>query len=240
MTSSLLLFGTMTILTIPGVSPFPFAENATVSWNSTIVTYIDSSPIDLKGVSAEFVPPPFVFDSEGLLSEPCEPQLITNCRGVCPVPPPAAVTDWSSVVRIYYGLQVENMSVWNWPGSPIGNIFEALNHLKASFQTFHASILRDAGVDLKITHVHFLDNGLPGATAVTQTQTIWSSLTPQLATPIEAVMRLTPEGGGGAGGATCRPGLGIGRSGYSFSVNPLGDIERNAVLHVAAQELIRN
>jgi len=208
-----LLILTSAITTAPNFQT-PFASDMTISYESGGEIYLDGYPYDPKVFPAFLNPPQEIkrITQPPALTEPTPPSEITidYAPNV-----PTTISNWTSIYRIYYNLQVEGMDKYDFSLNTIGWM-EALNHLKADFQTYHASILRDVGVDLKIAHIHFVDEMLsPSNTDETtqHTKDIWNQLT--LTRPHNIIIRLVPYPGGSApGSSTCSTNVSVTKTDY--------------------------
>ena len=259
------LLGMMLALgTIPGVSSSPFTNDATVSSEGTteqIPIGVYWFPVQVHPLNRQPNPGVHIDPDTGLpaalggvVSEDheCEAQeipagpedgnIITDCRGTCRVPSLEEIPDWNDIYRVYVGIQIEQADEWTWPESPIGDYFEMMNHLEASLQTVRATALRDFGLDIMVPHVRIKgDRFLDGVTAFEDTVDAWSRILQDIPYDVQGVMRLDLRRGGGAGRATCREELGIGRSEYRFDIDPNSATttnDRNRMLWVLAQELM--
>lgn len=247
-----------TLATIPAIDPSPFTDDLTISYetpNGTVLLsgyHITSDALKYPphpGVASDQQGGALIYDDglddPSIILESTEFEQLPNCTQMqCSAPNLAAVPDWSTIYQMRYGLQIENFHVWSWPGTTTDYFTEALNNLKASFQTFHASALRDLGVDLKIQHVHFRTHDFTAADYNSNSgiEDRWKNDL-GLARPVKYVLRLFKYPGGLANTLLHCPGeirILISRAGYYFSVEtPANDIykSRNAVMHTVAQEL---
>ncbi len=146
-------------------------------------------------------------------------------------PPTSDLIDRDEIYRVYYGLEVHNMNLYEWPSNYPKEI-EAINHLKATYQILHASWLRDFGFDARIEHVHFED----GIIDLNESWYMWDELEPRLGHPIQGVFILKWATQGGAWASTCNLGLGRAWASYSFMIPPTGIYPYGGYLIDLAQE----
>jgi hypothetical protein len=164
-------------------------------------------------------------------------------------PPTASALDWSTVIEIDYGIQIEDLDRYCWEntnfptvGAADARMLEALNHVRRTMQIIHASFLRDFGVALKIAHVHIL-NDRPPIGPLNDTGAVWrDTIVPRMAAPIQGIMRLTSYSGGYSDSGTCLTdffGSPIaGRASYDFTVVP-SVFWSNTVAHEMGHQLLR-
>lgn len=175
MTTSILLLAAIT-----AYSPIfnPYANDATWSWegpNGVVTTM--GAPIANENLDLPLVPGVYspvvgqTGEAADMSSFQCEP---IGTVAADPVPLPADISDWDTMKFVYINIQAEGLNHYTWPNDGVSKHTRVLNALKPALELARAVWARDFNVDVKVKHVHMVEDSLGGtAAAGTHTTNIW-------------------------------------------------------------------
>lgn len=254
MIAEVALLSTLTLGTVPGVSADPFLPDMTVTdeapdgtltvvpaWKWQPYRHFAShpayrNPIEVFAPDVPMDEPLIIADDGGVAS--------TNGytvvpAGACVAPAVGDIDDWTTFKEVHIGIVLEDFDIWDWPGTPIGNVAEGLNLLRDMLHDVFSSMERDALVIAKVAHINIRHVNIGFADDYGAVEHQWQTEPLLTAIPVSHVLRIHKGSGGRAQyGGYCSSSIAVGHVGVYFNRDLTNDNERRNRMHFVAHELM--